>query len=125
MYTRENLDREGGIEASQGIWHRRYREINDWERYLTDNGIRLVKLFLNVSKEEQRVRFLKRIDLPEKNWKFSAADAMERRHWDEYQVAYSADAHPHQHRVGSLARPSRPTTSGSPGSAPPRSSPAR
>jgi PPK2 family polyphosphate:nucleotide phosphotransferase len=84
----ENLDREG-VEPSQGIWHRRYREINDWERYLTGNGIRLVKLFLNLSKEEQRVRFLKRIDLPEKNWKFSAADARERRHWDEYQKAYS------------------------------------
>jgi PPK2 family polyphosphate:nucleotide phosphotransferase len=84
----ENLDREG-VEPSQGIWHRRYRDINDWERYLTGNGIRLVKLFLNVSKEEQRIRFLKRIDLPEKNWKFSAADARERRHWDEYQNAYS------------------------------------
>jgi PPK2 family polyphosphate:nucleotide phosphotransferase len=84
----ENLDREG-VEHRQGIWHSRYREINDWERYLSSNGIRLVKLFLNVSKEEQRIRFLKRIDLPEKNWKFSAADARERRHWDEYQKAYS------------------------------------
>jgi polyphosphate kinase 2 (PPK2 family) len=71
------------------IWKRRYREINDWERYLTDNGVRLVKLFLNVSKEEQRIRFLKRIDRPEKNWKFSAADARERLHWDDYQRAYS------------------------------------
>ncbi len=49
----------------------------------------MVKLFLNLSKEEQRVRFLKRIDLPEKNWKFSAADATERQHWDEYQRAFS------------------------------------
>src|SRR5579875_2250479 len=87
----ENLDREGVVHTAHGkeIWPRRYQEINDWERYLTSNGIRLVKLFLNVSKEEQRVRFLKRIDRPEKNWKFSAADARERRHWDEYQQAYS------------------------------------
>ncbi len=54
------------------IWKRRFREINDWERYLTDNGIRIVKLFLNLSKEEQRARFLRRIDLPDHNWKFSA-----------------------------------------------------
>ena len=72
-----------------GVWKRRYREINDWEHYLTGNGIRLVKLFLNVSKEEQRARFLKRIDRPEKNWKFSASDERERRYWDDYQQAYS------------------------------------
>jgi len=71
------------------IWKRRYREINEWERYLTDNGFRLAKIFLNLSKEEQRVRFLKRIDLAEKNWKFSASDAKEREHWDEYQKAFS------------------------------------
>lgn len=71
------------------IWKRRFREINDWEHYLVDNGFRIVKLFLNLSKEEQRQRFLARIDEPEKNWKFSAADAREREHWDEYQVAYS------------------------------------
>ena len=56
------------------IWKRRYREINDWEHYLVENGFRVVKLFLNLSKEEQRRRFLARIDEPEKNWKFSAAD---------------------------------------------------
>ncbi|MDX2816920.1 polyphosphate kinase 2 family protein [Streptomyces sp. PA03-5A] len=72
-----------------GIWERRYQEINNWERYLTDNGFKVVKVFLNLSKEEQRARFLKRIDLPEKNWKFSAADVRERRHWDEYQRAFS------------------------------------
>ncbi len=71
------------------IWRRRYREINDWERYLVDNGIRIVKLFLNISREEQRERFLKRIDLPDKNWKFSAADVHERHYWDEYQQAQS------------------------------------
>ena len=72
-----------------GLWKRRYREINDWERYLVDNGFRVVKLFLNISREEQRTRFLKRIDVPEKNWKFSASDVSERAHWDEYQHAYS------------------------------------
>ena len=57
------------------IWKRRFREINDWERYLSDQGYRIVKLFLHLSREEQRRRFLDRIDEPEKNWKFSAADA--------------------------------------------------
>jgi PPK2 family polyphosphate:nucleotide phosphotransferase len=74
---------------AQGIWQRRYQEINDWEHYLVDNGIRLVKIFLNVSKEEQRVRFLRRIDRPQKNWKFSASDVHERQYWDEYQHAYA------------------------------------
>jgi len=72
-----------------GRWKRRYQEINDWERHLTDSGFKVVKIFLNLSKEEQRVRFLKRIDLPEKNWKFSAADVAERQHWDDYQKAFS------------------------------------
>jgi PPK2 family polyphosphate:nucleotide phosphotransferase len=75
--------------TDDSIWERRYREINDWERYLVDNGITVLKLFLNLSKEEQRVRFLKRIDVPERNWKFSAADARERERWDDYQVAFS------------------------------------
>jgi PPK2 family polyphosphate:nucleotide phosphotransferase len=71
------------------VWERRYREINDWERYLSDQGFRIVKLFLNVSNEEQRRRFLARIDEPEKNWKFSANDAKERAFWDDYQEAFS------------------------------------
>ena len=87
----DNLDRQKLPAAAKrkGVWERRYREINDWERYLTDNGFKLVKLMLNLSKEEQRIRFLKRIDLPEKNWKFSAADAHERQYWDDYQRALS------------------------------------
>ncbi len=87
----EFLERQHLPEAARGkdVWKRRFREINDWERYLTDNGIRIVKLFLNVSKEEQRRRFLARIEEPEKNWKFSAADARERRFWDDYQTAIS------------------------------------
>jgi PPK2 family polyphosphate:nucleotide phosphotransferase len=71
------------------VWKRRFREINDWEHYLTDQGYRFVKIFLNVSKEEQRRRFLARIDRPEKNWKFSANDVKERAYWDDYQKAFS------------------------------------
>jgi PPK2 family polyphosphate:nucleotide phosphotransferase len=71
------------------MWTRRYREINDWERYLSDNGFVIVKLFLNLSKEEQRIRFLQRIDVPEKNWKFSASDVRDRTRWDDYQQAFS------------------------------------
>ena len=75
--------------TGKDIWTRRYREINDWERYLVDNGFRIVKLFLNVSREEQRRRFLARIDEPNSNWKFSAADVRERQRWDDYQAAFS------------------------------------
>jgi PPK2 family polyphosphate:nucleotide phosphotransferase len=71
------------------VWRRRFREINDWERYLVDNGIHVVKLFLNVSLEEQRRRFLDRIDQPDANWKFSAADARERGSWPAYMSAYA------------------------------------
>jgi PPK2 family polyphosphate:nucleotide phosphotransferase len=87
----ENLDRQKLPDEckGKGVWERRYREINDWERYLSDNGFRIVKIFLNLSREEQRARFLKRIDLPEKNWKFSAADARERERWTDYQQAFS------------------------------------
>ena len=87
----EILDRQHMPKASLkgDIWRRRYHEINDWERYLTDQGFRIVKLFLNLSKEEQRRRFLRRVDLADKNWKFSAADAKERGYWDTYQKAFS------------------------------------
>ena len=86
---KELLERQNLPESGPGIWERRYREINDWERRLTDNGIRVVKLFLNLSKEEQRLRLLRRIDLPDHNWKFSAADVHERERWDDYQKAFS------------------------------------
>ena len=87
----ENLDRQKLPEAAKrgDIWKRRYREINAWERHLTDNGFRIVKLLLNLSKEEQRIRFLRRLDLPDHNWKFSTADVAERRRWDDYQEAFS------------------------------------
>ncbi len=71
------------------VWQRRYREINDWERYLTDNGIRVLKVLLNVSSEKQRTRFLRRLDLPDHAWKFSSADVRERGYWDDYQHAFS------------------------------------
>jgi len=71
-----------------GVWKRRYREINDWERYLSHNGIRVVKILLNVSKREQGRRFLERIDHPRKNWKFSVNDIREREHWNAYQKAF-------------------------------------
>jgi PPK2 family polyphosphate:nucleotide phosphotransferase len=72
------------------VWERRYREINDWERYLVGNGIHVVKIMLNVSKREQAKRFLERIDKPAKNWKFSASDVRERRYWDGYQRAFDS-----------------------------------
>jgi PPK2 family polyphosphate:nucleotide phosphotransferase len=83
---REHLPPEA---RGKNIWERRFREINEWEHHLVDNGVPVVKLFLNVSNAEQRRRLLDRIDDPDKNWKFSAADLAEREHWDEYQRAYS------------------------------------
>ncbi|HET7338912.1 MAG TPA: polyphosphate kinase 2 family protein [Candidatus Dormibacteraeota bacterium] len=86
LLERQHLPEDG---ADADMWRRRFREINNWERYLTDNGFHIVKLFLNVSREEQRKRFLSRIDEEEKNWKLSAADAQERQYWDDYQAAFS------------------------------------
>jgi len=70
------------------IWKRRFEQINSFEKYLVENGIVVLKVFLNVSREEQRKRFLARIEEPDKNWKFSTSDAAERTHWDEYMAAY-------------------------------------
>jgi len=70
------------------IWEKRYRQINHFERYLFENGIIPVKVFLHVSKDEQKQRILDRIDDPSKNWKFSAADLEERKLWPEYQKAF-------------------------------------
>jgi PPK2 family polyphosphate:nucleotide phosphotransferase len=71
-----------------GIWRRRFSEINAFEQYLHDNGIEVLKFFLNLSKDEQKRRFLERIERPEKNWKFSANDVRERGYWDKYMDAY-------------------------------------
>jgi PPK2 family polyphosphate:nucleotide phosphotransferase len=70
------------------LWHDRYRSITDLERHLSANGTRIVKFFLHLSKDEQRKRFLARIDEPEKNWKFSLADIRERGYWKQYMKAY-------------------------------------
>ena len=72
------------------IWQERYRSIVDLENHLHRNGTQVIKFFLHLSKEEQRKRFLKRIDEPEKNWKFSAADVEERKYWKDYMQAYEA-----------------------------------
>jgi PPK2 family polyphosphate:nucleotide phosphotransferase len=73
---------------TKDIWNERYRDIRSFEEYLSRNGIVVVKFFLNVSKGEQKRRFLARADSPEKHWKFSASDMAERGFWDEYQKAY-------------------------------------
>ena len=70
------------------FWKRRFEEINNFERYLVGNGVVVLKFFLNVSRDEQKRRFLERIETPEKNWKFSIADANERQYWDQYMEAY-------------------------------------
>jgi len=72
------------------IWKRRFEAINHWEHHPVGSGFRVLKVFLNLSRAEQRRRFLQRIDDPRKNWKFSAADIRERHFWDAYQHAYSA-----------------------------------
>jgi PPK2 family polyphosphate:nucleotide phosphotransferase len=76
------------VKSKDDLWKQRFEEINNFEKYLVKNGIIVLKFYLNVSKDEQKKRFLKRINLPEKNWKFSIADAKERTHWKEYQQAY-------------------------------------
>ncbi|MBN8767295.1 MAG: polyphosphate kinase 2 family protein [Thiobacillus sp.] len=79
-----------GLLNEKTIWKERYRSIIDQESHLHRNGTRIVKFFLHLSKEEQRKRFIDRIDEPEKNWKFSQADVVERGFWDEYMHAYEA-----------------------------------
>ena len=74
--------------TGEGLWQQRFAEINQFEKYLTNNGIIVLKFFLNISKAEQKKRFLKRIDTPEKNWKFSLSDVEDRKLWDHYQTAY-------------------------------------
>ncbi len=71
------------------FWKHRYKEINNWEQSIADHGITVIKFFLNVSKKEQKERFLDRLNKPEKNFKFSAADVEERVYWDDYQKAYA------------------------------------
>jgi PPK2 family polyphosphate:nucleotide phosphotransferase len=74
--------------VTKDVWNERYESINDFEKHLSRNGTIVRKFFLNVGKDEQKERFLKRLDDPDRNWKFSSSDAKERGHWDEYQDAY-------------------------------------
>ncbi len=77
------------IRSAPDIWEQRFRSIRHFEDHLVRNGTKVVKFFLHLSKEEQRKRFLDRIDDPQKQWKFSSGDVRERGHWDAYQVAYA------------------------------------
>jgi PPK2 family polyphosphate:nucleotide phosphotransferase len=74
--------------VTKDVWNERFRDIRSWERYLAGNGVVVRKFFLHVSRKEQKRRFLERIENPEKNWKFSAADANERGYWKDYMRAY-------------------------------------
>jgi PPK2 family polyphosphate:nucleotide phosphotransferase len=74
--------------VTKHVWQERFEDINDFERYMTRNGIAVLKVFLHVSKKEQKRRFLERLDHAEKNWKFSTSDVKERQYWDAYQEAY-------------------------------------
>ena len=77
------------VEIDKEFWQERFRQINDWERYLHENGYFMLKFFLHVSKEEQAERLIDRIKRPEKNWKFSMADINERKYWNNYQHVYA------------------------------------
>lgn len=79
-----------GLITEQAIWKERYRSIVDLEEHLHRNGTRIIKFFLHLSKDEQRKRFIARIDEPDKNWKFSLADVHERKYWKQYREAYEA-----------------------------------
>jgi PPK2 family polyphosphate:nucleotide phosphotransferase len=94
--------------VTKNIWRERFEDISAFEKYLARNGTLVLKFFLNVSKEEQRRRFLDRLEEPAKNWKFSMGDVAERKLWDRYQAAYQ-DMIRHMRRGTSC----RPTTSGS------------
>jgi len=85
----ENIPGISKIEAiDENFWKQRYRQINDFERHLSENGTLILKFFLHISKEEQKYRLLRRLKRPEKNWKFSPADLAERKLWKAYQSAY-------------------------------------
>ena len=85
ILERQKLPREL---IGKKVWDQRLEAIANYEKYLSQQGTVVLKFFLNVSKKEQKKRFMERLDNPEKNWKFSAGDLKERGHWDEYQVAY-------------------------------------
>jgi PPK2 family polyphosphate:nucleotide phosphotransferase len=85
----QNIPNVNSIEdVNDEFWQNRYNTINQFEKHLHDNGTIIIKVFLNLSKEEQKQRFIDRIETPKKNWKFSYADLKERKRWDDYQVAF-------------------------------------
>jgi len=85
LLEKERIPREL---LGKNLWQQRYQSINEFERHLARNGTRLLKFYLNVSKEEQRKRFLERLENPDKNWKFSEQDLAERARWKKYRKAY-------------------------------------
>jgi len=87
----ENLERQRLPKQARGrdVWKGRHRDINPRQRHLVDSGFKVVKPFLNLSQEEQRIRFLRPIYLPDNNWRFSAGDARERNYWNDFQKAFS------------------------------------
>jgi polyphosphate kinase 2 (PPK2 family) len=85
LLEKQKLPRE---RVGKHVWSERYQDIRNFERYLDRNGTLVRKFFLNVSRGEQKRRFMERLEEPEKNWKFSASDARERGHWDDYMDAY-------------------------------------
>ena len=90
----QNSQLPDNIKSDSDIWQKRFGQIRNFEQYLSENGIHVLKFFLNLSKKEQKDRFMARINTPEKNWKFSSSDAKERGFWDEYMRVY-ADAISH------------------------------
>lgn len=85
----ENIPKIDSVEdIDDGFWEKRYNQINDFEKHISDNGIIIFKFFLHLSKEEQRQRLLRRIELKQKNWKFSPGDLEERKLWSKYQACY-------------------------------------
>lgn len=77
------------VKADKDVWKKRFKRIREWEDHLNENGIHVIKFFLNVSKDEQKKRFLSRIEEPDKNWKFSLSDVKQRKFWDDYMTAYT------------------------------------
>ena len=77
-------------DVTKSFWASRYRQINDFEQTLSENGTTIIKFFLHLSKDEQKLRFLRRIEDPEKNWKFSSSDIKERSYWEDYQKVYES-----------------------------------
>jgi len=85
----ENIPEINTVEdIDEAFWDKRFEQINNFEKHLADNGTIIFKFFLNLSKEEQKSRLLRRLDKPEKNWKFSPDDLKERKLWDQYQACY-------------------------------------